>query len=70
MVYLGAQIARSALNLSCFCSVEALLTHMLDSSRFRRKELGPGRPLPFVGREQDVEWFRKTVGKRNECLEL
>ena len=43
---------------------------MLESdSRPHAKKEDPGTPLPsplpFVGREQDIEWIRETVGKSN-----
>lgn len=60
----GADIAESALNTSWFCSLELLLDHMLKSdTRPQPEELEPKALLPFVGREQDVQWVRRTVGK-------
>ena len=66
---IGALIAHSSLKLSCFGSLEQLLNHMLESdSRPQPKKEDPGAPLPFVGREQDIEWVREMVGKSKALL--
>ena len=66
---IGALIAHSALNTSWLCSLEPLLNHMLESdTRPQPGKLEPKASLPFVGREQDMEWVRRMVGKPDTVL--
>ena len=65
----GVLIAYSALKTFWFCSLEPLLNHMLESdTRPQPGKLEPKASLPFVGREQDMEWVRRTVGKPDTVL--